>query len=231
MHVSNPCSLEAMPSFARSEAKSRRKHPHAANVADGIDVHFRHSARHCIWPNDRTVIRSRFFGWLVSESSRIGAIEANLYDAKKARDNDDFCDVMDCEEAYEYELGAALCRSWDNVSWDLALRGPILWIRHAWVVEGFGPHHLLQSALRPVAHQISRRYSIIVMNGHVISAANSNISQAAAGTLSDFVRAFQLEPLPGQAGEEGWLWAPNSKGWSLLTPPDDRPRRSRKHLF
>lgn len=217
-----------MPSFARYEQESRRKHPRIANVADGLDLHFRQSARHCIRPNDRTVMRSCFFGWLVHERSRIGAIEASLYDARPVSGNDAFCEVMDYQELYEYDLGVALCRSWDDVSWDLTPLGPILWLRRAWIAGGFATHDLLQSALQPVAHQISRTYSIIVMNGHVINAVNS---QGPAGTLSNFVQAFRLEPLPGQAGEEAWLWAPNPKSRGQITPPDDRPRQSRSRLF
>jgi len=228
INSSNPSHFEAMPSFARSEARSRRKHPHITNVARGIDLHFRHSARHCIWPNDRAVIRSCFFGWLVSKGTCIGAVEANLYDAKRARDNDDFCEVMDCHEAYEYVLAVALCRSWDHVPWELALHGPILSLRHIWIADRIPAQQFLQSAARTIMRQISSDYSIIVTNRHAIDAANS---QSAAGALSDFARVLQLSPLPAQAGGEGWLWAPNSRSWSLVTPPDSRLRHSQKRLF
>lgn len=212
---------DALPKFADSEARRRRKYPHTIELpGTGTSLRYRMSKPYSVgeFADDSFggfVQKTELFAWLVLGRRRIGAFELNEFDASGCGSNQDFIIVMDIDEEYEATLSGALCRQFDNLIGEVTAAGPILDFRRAWMMPRFANGDLFRLAARTLVEKVSPHYSIMVMKafpleyeGEVQEGSDLAIAfkRRARAMMRYYQRIFGARPFDGEYGEDGWLW-------------------------
>lgn len=207
----------SLPLFAAQEKHRRHtKRIHTSRAAIGL--RYRISRLENFGYRDDRIKSRELFSWYIKGNKKVGAFEFKEYFPENCFDNDDFLEVMDFNEAHEHEMSVALCSVWNDIVTDVAGYGSILEFRNAWIAPGTSRRDLLARLGNIVIDHAFNRYAILVMKafpleyeGVVTDQNELAFGHRQRAMLRYYRHCFGVHPLPGWAGEKGWLWRPNPK--------------------
>ena len=183
-----------------------------------------------------SVRRSNLSAVLLRDSQCIGNFKLARYNIQRAYDKDEFWRAMDCSSGAEEKFAYILCKSWADVVHQVAPMGPIIRIDHAWLDRAHAGKNLLASTIDVITERIWPNFSIIVLKAYPLEFAsvrdnldgNAHLQRAQLRRQRAMMRHYQgivgAKPLPGPAGDDGWLWSANPNAKRVIPPPREQSR-------
>lgn len=217
----------ALPDFASYEASTKRKYPRSLRVGDGPDVlRYRLSRPWPVGDIEDGILRVEFFGWLVRNRRRVGAFELSSYEVIGCGNNSDFWEIMDCDALQESQLATVLCDCWRDVVFSIGIQGPILHFASAWIRPDLADGSQFAQIANAILDGPFAGRSILVLKGYPIEYAGEvpdgsellpALQRRQSAMRRYYRQVFDVAPLPGKHGDDGWLWRANSPH---VEPPD-----------
>ena len=202
----------------KNELAAKARYPKQLRIdTHRAAVRYRCDRRSWVGDTEDAIRRERFFGWIVVERERVGALELYTFDPNGCGGNTDFTLLMDADCGFEARLSVTLSSAWPDIVDDVTIWGPILDFRSAWIAPSHAKGGLFSAAANAVIDEVLSDHSVLVMLAYPLeytSVVDSPARKRAVrlrqrAMVRHYSRCFGVKPLPGKAGKDAWLWRPN----------------------
>lgn len=188
-----------------------------------------HQSRRLRMMGREGVVRKReIVGQVEIDERLVGALRFVEYTPDPLIDNDEFFETMDADSESACALASVLCGGWECVSLDVSDYGPILEFSTAWMTPAFARGGLWAQVAERVIEHVSPRHALLVMKAFPLeyerkapegSSVEQGLFARQAAMKRHYRRLFGVQPFPGKAGEDGWLWRVGRRFADLMPPP------------
>lgn len=214
------------------EAVPKLRHRLSIPVSVGtVDFAYHQSRRSRMMDGEGVVRKREFVGKILVDGRQAGALRFVEYTPDPMIDNRDFFETMDADSISEYVLASVLCEGWRHLSSDVSDYGPILELSTAWMAPAFARGGLWARVAEHVIGHVSPRYALLIMKAFPLeyeglapegSSLGRSLLARQAAMKRYYGRLFGVQPFPGEAGEDGWLWRIGQNFDDLIPPPYSR---------
>lgn len=189
-----------------------------------LELHL-HRSRWTALEEDREEIRRRVHtAKLFADGKHVGSFRLAEYDVAGWLDREDFYQWLDDYSSAAAELAWVICTHWEDVS-DFIDYGTLLELERAWVIPDSGSIRRFRLAGQELVKLVPKR-ALMVLKAYpleyegVVTPANSRARDKRARALQRFYRGtLNMQPFPGAAGEEGWMFNLPERLKDVIDPP------------
>jgi len=185
-------------------------------------------------PENRPHLKVRFtVGWLYVGGERLGCVRLEEYDLLNLY-NAEFYDLMDEVDSETEELAVALLH-WPYVQMDVGDYGNVIHLSSVWQVPSLAKRRVGEIALLSFIMPKLEKASILILKafpyeyaGRVPAGAKTAIGfgRRRQAMMRMAERRLGVMRMPGDIGEEGWMWRPSPRLKAIMAMPTREPHLS-----
>jgi hypothetical protein len=181
-----------IPAAIKKEIQSKLTYPHELKLGQ-LTFRYRTTGLRRVSEDTRYVKYREIFCWLQLGGQNVGAIALTEWQVSPSADKEAFFDEMDGESQGSCEVAEALISNWDIRK--LIRYGTILQLSTAWAKSAELPIGGWPAALNHLlSTKLGRKPAILLLR------------LPRRSSREPAQRSLSVQPLPGWAGERGWMW-------------------------
>lgn len=169
--------------------------------------------------------KRKTYCWLFKGDQEVGALSIVEYDAGVLFD-DEFAEFLDRYSMEEASFSSLVCSAWPTVAEDVLPFGSIAHFTRLWVAPAFARSGEWADIANRILRRSERRRALLVLKAFPLeyeSHGNSDLDAAAErrqlALMRLYSRLLRVKPLPGAAGDEGWMYSIPSGQRHLIPKP------------
>jgi hypothetical protein len=214
------------PGFVLDELAN--EHPKRINLGRGLVFHYRVSRPKRMAYGEAPVLKSMMSGLLWEGGQIIGALIMTRYNVEHCYDDQAFIWAMDAEDEHQYQLARTIANAWNAVH-DLAdCGGTIITIEGVWIDQRCGGRALLSRCLPRISTVVFPDFCVLVFKARPLEELSEGAMARRTRAMMRLYQRMGAKTLPGDAGDEGWMWAP--RPFWYIPEPSSEPLQDGKHL-
>lgn len=222
------------PDFINHEIACNQKHPLSFKLNinnSSILLRYRKTRWQRIGENG-VVKRSKLFCWIEIEEKNVGAVLLEVFQVDSFIGDYDFWETMDRDSIEDSHLADVLCTQWADISISISDFGPIIEFRSAWMHPQYAHSAIWAVAAKLLISRHFKQYSLLVMKAfpleyvdNVPDGANCivGLRQRQAAMTRHYMKLFDVMPMLGPPGVDGWLFGPASRLSGIIPLPEYKP--------
>jgi hypothetical protein len=198
------------------------------NSATGgfIGVYERGPFRNMLEDDDSTqIMKRKTYCWLFKGKQEVGALKMVEYDVRMLFD-DEFAEYLDRYSMEEATFSSVICSAWPTMADDVVIYGSIVHFTRLWVAPAYARHGEWADIANRILALTERSRALLVLKAFPLEyeAHGNRALNAAAGRrqralVRHYRRLLDLKPLPGSAGETGWMYSIPIRRQRLIPDP------------
>lgn len=174
-----------------------------------------------LWELEQPWIRTRdLFAWIDHGNECVGAVEIHAYQGSTNLDEDWIVELFDSYSLYCLELGKTISSCWSEDPAVLFDYGEVIDLMHIWLEEPRFLNGIRDVLFDTFIPALTEQHSILISKAYPLeyegevpegdpSKVGLNKRQQAMIRLAG--QQIGVKPLPGEFGDNGWLWRANPK--------------------
>ena len=224
-------------SFSGAEFKPTRKtHRHSLLIhrdsQEPITARYRRSRWWDMSEGERWIRARSIHAILFVKNEPVGTLEFHEYDVSSFVFDEEFFQTLDDNSSIEAEMARALLTCWSDIAEDLGAYGTIIDFRRAWMRSDQTKSSVWAEAAKMIIANEFMRQSVMIMKAFPLEYEGISTESSRAmrerrqrAMIRHYKKLFDVSPLPGEAGQEGWLFRIPDRLQGLLSQPKIQKER------
>lgn len=224
--------LNLQPTFVAQEVIFGYRYPrrHVAQTPFGeVELRYRRSRRQTIGGHPDAGRKRELFCWLWLGKMIVGAIHMVEFDLFWET-NYRLLLAMDDESSDAARLGEVLVESWGDLFLEVAAYGSVLEFGGLWLRREYAKGSWWVPIARDLIAEFE--YAILVLRAFPLEyearlgedeGPQDAFEARTRAMMRHYRRLLGVQPFPGAAGADGWMWAPRPEKSAYIDPPGFYP--------
>ena len=197
-----------------------------------ITVRYRRSRWWDMSEGDRWIRVRSIYTALYLKAEPVGMLEFHEYEVASFVLDEDFFQILDDYSSIGAEMAKALISCWSDIADDLGAYGTILDFRRAWMRPDQTKFSIWAEAAKLIITKEFLKHSVMIMKafpleyeGRSTEGSRAMRKRRQRAMIRHYRKLFDVNPLPGQAGREGWLFRIPNRLQGLMIQPEVQKER------
>jgi hypothetical protein len=222
---------DAEPLFVRNETNANRRYPYRRQIVAGgeeLTLLYRLSGWAGIADSTDVARQRTLFSWLRRQEETIGALRFDQVDLDFWATNGDVFLTLDAESHELMKLAEVLTPGWEDVATEVGSYGPIVEFQGVWMKHAYANGALWLPAAQHFLTTTLRKRSLLVLQAfpleyegrvHESRPTERGFERRRRALMRLYARLLGVQPFPGDAGADGWMWRIRPDLEDLIDPP------------